>query len=122
MTQEQFEYLAQFEIRFNTATKSNYARGLHKTDVEKIRDIYSEIIGQTYNMNTNCSACILKLLQKISPYYFEFKNGKQRKEEESRKTDQVEGNSSSDRCGDEKEGNSETVGKGKRSKGNRRVS
>jgi hypothetical protein len=122
MKQEDFEYLAQFESRFVTATKSSYARVLQKKDVERIRDIYSEIIGQTYNMNVGCSSCILKLLQKISPYYFEFKNGQHRKEEESRKADQVEGNPSPDRCGDQEERNPETVGKGKGSKRNRRVS
>jgi hypothetical protein len=120
MKQEDFEYLAQFESRFVTATQSSYARGLQKKDVERIRDIYSEIIGQTYNMNVGCSSCILKLLQKISPYYFEFKNGKA--EKKSRKTDQVEGNPDSDRQGVEDKGNPETAGKGKRSKGNRRVS
>lgn len=120
MKQEDFEYLTQFESRFVTATKSSYARGLQKKDVERIRDIYSEIIGQAYSMNMNCSICILKLLQKISPYYFEFKNGTAKKE--SRKTDQVEGNPSPDRCGDQEERNPETVGKGKGSKRNRRVS
>ena len=61
MKQEDFEYLAQFESRFVTATKSSYARGLQKKDVERIRDIYSEIIGQPYYMNVSCSSCILKL-------------------------------------------------------------
>ena len=120
MKQEDFEYLAQFESRFLTATKSSYARGLQKKDVERVRDIYSEIIGQTYSMNVNCSTCILKLLQKISPYYFEFKNGQGKKE--SRKTDQEEGNPNPDRQGNEDKRDPETTGKGKGSKGNRRLS
>lgn len=122
MKQEDFEYLQQFEDRFLTATKSNYARSIQSKDVEKIKAIYSDIIGQPYRMNSSCSACVLKLLQKVSPYYFEFKNEKERREKESRKTDQTEGNSSTDRYGTKKEGDSETVGKRKGSKGNRRLS
>lgn len=136
MKKEDFEYLKQFEDRFLTATKSNYARSIQSKDVEKIRAIYSDINGQPYRMNSNCSACVLKLLQKVSPYYFEFKNDRRTNEEiigesagtqksekrESGKADQIEGNSSSDRYGTEEEGDPETVGKRKRSKGNRRVS
>lgn len=133
MKQEDFEYLKQFEDRFNTALKANYARGIQSKDVEKIRNIYSEIIGQPYKMNTSCSSCILKLLQKVSPYYFEFKNDRGTKteiigestgtqEKESGKTNQVKGDSGPDRSGDKEEGNLKTTGKGKRSKGDRRVS
>lgn len=118
MKQEDFEYLKQFEDRFITALKANYARGIQSKDVEKIRSIYSEIIGQPYKMNTSCSSCILKLLQKISPYYYEFKNGQSSKKN-SGETKKEEGNSGTDRYGTEEKGNPEETGKRKRKKGNR---
>lgn len=108
MTKEEFEYLSQFDDRFNTATKANYARAVQSKDVEKIRDIYSRLIGQPYKMNTNCSTCVLKLLQKLSKYYFEHgeKNSRETQESETEHNDVGQGN--------QEEGNSKKAGKRKK--------
>lgn len=70
LTKEEFEYLQKFETQINTATKSDYMRGIQKKDVERIREIYSRLIGQNYVMNSSCSRCILKLIKLISSYYY----------------------------------------------------
>ena len=121
LTKEEFEYLQKFETQINTATKSDYMRGIQKADVERIREIYSRLIGQKYVLNSSCSRCILKLIKSISSYYYEFKSEDTRKEA-SRKTDQNEGNRDSHRQGEESQGDPKEVGKRTRSKGNRRVS
>ena len=36
LTKEEFEYLQKFEPQMNTATKSDYMRGIPKADIEKI--------------------------------------------------------------------------------------
>ena len=121
LTKEEFEYLQRFDTQINTATKSDYMRGIQKADVEKIGKIYSRLIGQTYTFNSSCSRCILKLIKSISSYYYEFKSKDTRKEA-SRKTDQNEGNRDAYRQGEESQGDSKETGKRTRPKGNRRVS
>ena len=117
LTKEEFDYLKKFETQINTATKSDYMRGIQKADVEKIGKIYSRLIGQTYTFNSSCSRCILKLIKLISSYYYDG-----REDWEKRTTKEEETQRSTDRCGDQEERDPETTGKGKGSKRNRRVS
>jgi hypothetical protein len=109
LTKDEYEYLKQFEDRFITATKSNYSRAIQSTDLKKITDIYSRLIGQTYRNNSNCSTCVLKLLQRLSKYYFEYGT-----EENSRKAQKDETEYNDVRQGTEEEGNSKKAGKGKK--------
>lgn len=80
LTQEQFEFLQKFEDRLISAVTAKYAVNILTADLLKIKDIYESIIEKHYTFNKNCSACRLKLLQRVAPYYFEFKkeveNGK----------------------------------------------
>lgn len=114
LTKEEFEYLKKFETQINTATKSDYMRGIQKADVEKIRGIYSRLIGQNYVMNSSCSRCILKLIKLISSYYYDG-----RENWEKRKAEEEETQRSTDRYGDETQGDLEEAGERKRPKGNR---
>lgn len=115
LTKEEFEYLKKFETQINTATKSDYMRGIQKADVEKIREIYSRLIGQNYVMNSSCSRCILKLIKLISSYYYDYG----REDREKRKAEEEETQRKSDRYGDETQGNLEEAGERERPKGNR---
>ena len=75
ITEEQFEYLQQFDDAFNTSTKSNYIKqSIKSADVIKLRAMYSELIGYQYKMNNACGKCILNLMKRLSKYYFEYKN------------------------------------------------
>lgn len=122
LTKEEYEYLQKFEKQINTATKSDYMRGIQKADVEKIGNIYSRLIGHNYVFNSGCSRCILKLIKSISSYYYECKSEEDRREEASRKTTQIEGDRDSYRQGEEDKGDPKEVSKRPRTKGNRRVS
>lgn len=73
LTLDQFNYLSTFEDRFKCALTSNYCRNVQSKDVMKIKEIYEGIIGQTYRMAGNCATCILNLMKKIGPIYFECK-------------------------------------------------
>lgn len=114
LTKEEFEYLQKFETQINTATKSDYMRGIQKADVEKIGKIYSRLIGQTYTFNSSCSRCILKLIKLISSYYYDG-----REDWKKRKAEEEETQRKQDRYGNETQGNPEEVGQGERPKGNR---
>jgi hypothetical protein len=109
MTKEEFEYLSQFDDRFITATKANYALALKSADVIKIKDIYSRLIGQPYNMNTSCSTCVLKLLQKLSKFYFEYGREKNSRETQESETEHIGVGQ-----GTKEEGNSKKAGKRKK--------
>lgn len=73
LTEDQFNYLSAFEDRFRCAITSNYCRNIQSKDVIKIREIYEGILGHTYVMSINCSTCILGLIKRIAPIYFEYK-------------------------------------------------
>lgn len=114
LTKEEFEYLQKFETQINTATKSDYMRGIQKADVEKIGKIYSRLIGQTYTFNSSCSRCILKLIKLISSYYYDGREDWEKRKAEEEKTQREP-----DRYGNETQGNPEEAREGERPKGNR---
>ena len=90
LTEEQYEYLNQFEDRFICATKSNYCRNVQKQDVIKLKEIYEYLIEQEYRMSISCATCILNLIKRIAPIYFEYKE--KLKENESRESGTTEEN------------------------------
>lgn len=65
--------MSTFEDRFKCALNSNYCRNLQTRDVVKLREIYEGIIGEPYRMSVNCSTCILNLVKRLAPIYFECK-------------------------------------------------
>jgi hypothetical protein len=96
LTEDQFKYLKGFEDRFITATKSNYCRNVQKQDVIKIKEIYEYIIEQEYRMSIACATCILNLIKRIAPIYFEY--------QEKLKTNESEGSGTSEENGETKKG------------------
>jgi hypothetical protein len=90
LTEEQFKYLRGFEDRFVTATKSNYCRNVQKQDVIKLKEIYEYLIEQEYRMSVACATCILNLIKRIAPIYFEYQE--KLKENESKESGTAEEN------------------------------
>lgn len=73
MTRKQYDYLSQFDDRFETATKADYIRNILHSDAEKILEIYREVSGDTSPFSLNCSSCVFRLVQKLAKYYFAYK-------------------------------------------------
>lgn len=81
LTKEQYEYLNQFEDRFICATKSNYCRNVQRSDLENLKNIYEDLIEDTYRMSMSCSTCILNLIKRLAIPYFEYQTNNNGREE-----------------------------------------
>jgi hypothetical protein len=74
LTNEQYNYLSQFEDRMRCALHSNYCRNIQRNDLLTIKEIYESLIGTTYKMSMSCSTCMLNLMKRIAVPYFEYQN------------------------------------------------
>jgi hypothetical protein len=77
MTEEQYEFLKQFENNFITSINFDYSINIQQKNLLKIKEIYEQIIGSKYIMCTHCTTDVLNLLKKIGKKYFEYKNKEQ---------------------------------------------
>lgn len=65
--------LEQFEDRFQTAVRSQYARAITSKDYDTLKEILVKA-GKTVSGNGNCSKCQYNLLLELGKLYFEYKN------------------------------------------------
>lgn len=63
LTNEQFEYLAQFEAHFAAAIDSRYYKALGIEAARQINAIHKELFGRTKDVT--CGACRLEMLQAV---------------------------------------------------------
>lgn len=70
MTQEEFDFLKEFEGNFKTAINSNYSRNIVKGKLEKMHSIYKRVTGREYSLCTHCPNSILQFLKLIGGVYF----------------------------------------------------
>ena len=63
LTNEQFEYLAQFEAHFAAAIDSRYYKALGIEAARRINDIHKELFGRTKDVT--CGACRLEMLTAV---------------------------------------------------------
>lgn len=63
LTNEQFEYLSQFEVHFAAAIDSRYYKALGIEAARKINAIHKELFGRTKDVT--CGACRLEMLQAV---------------------------------------------------------
>lgn len=63
LTNEQFEYLAQFEVHFAAAIDSRYYKALGIEAARQINAIHKELFGRTKDVT--CGACRLEMLQAV---------------------------------------------------------
>lgn len=68
-TQEELEYLKQYEGKFKTAIKSNYSRSIPKKDLETMVDIYKRITNKNVVICYHCTASIVGLLRDLGNLY-----------------------------------------------------
>lgn len=73
MTDEQFNILSKWEDNFRTAMNSKWARHPGTSALLQIHQIYSQITGTNYRLNTTCQACVLTELQRVGKLYFGYK-------------------------------------------------
>lgn len=113
ITSEEYEFLKQYDDRFETAFHSNFARAIPSTIVGRMKDIYSRLIGQPYSMNTSCGGCVLNLLKKLYPYYNEYREIERNTSRQVPETEQDSGTVST---GENEAGDSKPAKKRVRSK------
>lgn len=65
------EYLSQFDKHFACATKANYSPSIKRDDLIKMNKIYKYVSSTDEFFNPNCGGCILKMLKRLSVYYYE---------------------------------------------------
>lgn len=80
MTNKDYKYLSQYEDRFYTATRSNFARNLSRSVLEEMNRIYENETGKTHNMNYNCGTCQLDLITRLGKIYYMEKEARETKE------------------------------------------
>lgn len=71
MTQEDRDYLKEYETNFKTAINGNYTRNLLKSVINRMLEIYEKETGIRYNLCTHCPTSVLNFLKKIGKIYFE---------------------------------------------------
>lgn len=75
MTQEEKDFLKQFESNFKTAINGNYTRNIVKSNLEKILAIYEKETGTKYNLCPHCPISVLKFIQTVGKFYFNIVQG-----------------------------------------------
>ncbi len=98
MTEDLYKKLLPFEENLRTAKVANYSRYISRDNGLILRDeIYNVLFKTKDTRNVGCGKCLLSMLQRIAPYYFEYKeklnetnnvNGGQLSDKE--RTDQIE--------------------------------
>ena len=63
LTEEQFEYLAQFEDIFSRAIDNKYYRAIGVEPARQINAIHRDLFGRTKDIT--CGACRLEMLQAV---------------------------------------------------------
>lgn len=79
MTNDDFNYLAKFELHFARAIESGYCRYIATTELKRIADIYQSITSA--RVNIVCPKCKLALLRDVGRLYYA---EKQRREGEKK--------------------------------------
>lgn len=74
MKEEDYNYLKGFEHNFSTIINADWMTAIPVRDVNKIYDIYKELIpdGQL-SLNPNCSKCVGNLMRAVGKLYFKEK-------------------------------------------------
>lgn len=83
ITQEQYEYLLQYEHTFYTAAKQSYARMLPRSINEKL----DQLLNDNAHRNFGCSACMLGMYRKL---YALLEAEKKKREEVDKEPEPIE--------------------------------
>lgn len=74
MTEDIYKKLIPFEENLRTAKVANYSRYISRDNGLILRDeIYNVLFNTQDKRNVGCGKCLLSMLQRIAPYYFEYK-------------------------------------------------
>lgn len=65
MTEQQQKTLMKYQRQILTATKAKYYVGLGQADIRAVIDLHNELFPNQKETFTTCSACVLKILQKL---------------------------------------------------------
>ena len=65
MTERQQKTLMKYQRQILTATKAKYYVGLGQADIRAVIDLHNELFPNQKETFTTCSACVLKILQKL---------------------------------------------------------
>ena len=65
MTEQQQKTLIKYQRQILTAHKAKYYVGLGQSDIRAVIDLHNELFPNQKETFTTCSACVLKILQKL---------------------------------------------------------
>lgn len=68
LTEEDVRFLDSISDKIRTAMKSDYARNMTSTQIERLRNLYRKMYGQDYVGSSSCSTCQLRLLKKVGEW------------------------------------------------------
>lgn len=74
---ENFELLKEYEPYFQTAVRSDWARGISLTMLTSLRRIFEETTGKPYPMRGSCGTCQLHLLKDAGTLWFQDKEARE---------------------------------------------
>lgn len=78
-TDEQYEYLKNFEPQFNTAIKSHFVRMDNRNTLAEFESIYKSVFGRPSNILGGCMRCVVDALVKLGTLYYKDKEEKTQK-------------------------------------------
>lgn len=73
LTDNEIDIILKCEDRLKTAVFADYARNVISSDLERLRQIYSKVIGSDYKLNGSCASCQLSFLKQLGRWWFENK-------------------------------------------------
>ena len=72
-TKEELEFLKEYEKNFSTALELNYTRNIEPRYLEKIKEVYTNAIGEPAGVNMTCGHCVLAFIKQVGKKYFDDK-------------------------------------------------
>lgn len=84
LIKENLKFLESLESYFKTVTYSSYCRNLNKEDIKKLLAFWELYTGsKRSSFNASCSRCIYSLVADVAKIYYEYKQLKDGKKQDS---------------------------------------
>lgn len=78
LTDEEYEYLKEYEPRFHQAVRADYVSAPNPSAIREMHRIWCRIIGRKEILRESCYHCVLTLVKEVGKVFFDDKREKKR--------------------------------------------
>ena len=78
LTDEEYEYLKEYEPRFHQAVRADYVSAPNPSAIREMHRIWCRIIGRKEILRESCYHCVLTLVKEVGKVFFDDKREKER--------------------------------------------